>query len=154
VGDKITVQLTGVPDGGYFNEKQIPSSGDITLPFLTQTFHAAGKTTSELTTEITDAYKNQQIYSNPVVTVLAEERYINVGGDVRSPSNVAYRPDSTLMSTINACGGFTEYANRRSVRIIRGQQTFYVDCVKAVSTSGADPAVYPGDQIYVPRTAF
>jgi len=154
VGDKITIQLTGVPDGGWFNEKQVPPSGDINLPLLTQSFHVPGKTASELGGEITDAYKSQKIYTNPVITVLVEERYINVGGDVRGPSNVPYRPDSTLMSTINACGSFTEYADRRHVRIIRGSQTIMVDCVKAQSTPGADPAVYPGDSIFVPRTPF
>jgi len=154
VGDKITVQLTGVPDGGYFNEKQIPESGDITLPYLTQSFHAAGADPAELASEITEAYKSQKIYTNPVVSVLPEERFINVGGDVRGPSNVVWRPDSTLMSTINSCGGFDEFANRRTVRIIRGKQVFYIDCVKAASIPGADPPVYPGDQIYVPRTMF
>jgi protein involved in polysaccharide export with SLBB domain len=154
VGDKITIQLAGVPDGGYYTEKQVPASGDITLNLLTQTFHAPGKTTSQLSDEITAAYKSQKIYTNPVVTVLAEERFITVGGDVRSPSNVAYRPDLTLVATINSCGGFTEFANRRSVRVIRGKDAFYVDCIKAAATPGADPAVYPGDQIYVPRTAF
>jgi protein involved in polysaccharide export with SLBB domain len=152
VGDKITVRLTGVPDSGYFNEIQIPPSGDITVDLLTQSFHAIGKTPAELGSEITEAYKSQQIYTNPVVTVLAEERYVNVGGDVRSPSRVIYTPDATVMSTINACGGFDEYANRRVVRIIRGQQVMQVDCVKAQATPGADPPVYPGDQIYVPRT--
>ncbi len=58
------------------------------------------------------------------------------------------------MSTINACGGFDEYANRHAVRILRGQQVIEVDAVKAISTPGADPAVYPGDQIYVPRSPF
>ena len=154
VGDKITVQLTGVPDGGWFNEKQIPPSGDISLPLLTQSFHAAGKSAAELGGEITDAYKSQKIYTNPVITVLLEERYINVGGEVRSPSNVPYRPDSTLMSTINACGGFTEYADKRSVRILRGSQVIIVDGIKAARTPGADPAVYPGDQITVNRTIF
>jgi polysaccharide export outer membrane protein len=154
VGDKITVQLTGVPDGGFFNEKQIPASGDITLPYLTQSFHAAGQTPAALASEITEAYKNQKIYTNPVVAVLSEEQFIIVGGDVRSPTNVAYRPDSTLMSTIYSCGGFTEFANRRNVRIIRGQQVIYVDCVKAIQTPGTDPPVYPGDQIYVSRTMF
>jgi protein involved in polysaccharide export with SLBB domain len=153
-GDKITVQLTGVPDGGFFNEKQIPESGDIALPYLTQSFHAAGKAPAELAAEITEAYKSQKIYTNPVVSVLPEERFINVGGDVRGPTNVAWRSDSTLMSTINACGGFDEFANRRSVRIIRGKQVFYIDCVKAASIPGDDPPVYPGDQIYVPRTMF
>jgi len=154
VGDKITVRLTGVPDVGYFNEIQIPASGDITVDLLTQSFHAAGRNAAELASEIANAYKSQKIYTNPVVTVISEERFINVGGDVRGPSNVVWRPDSTLMSTINACGGFTEYANRRAVRILRGKQVIVVDCVKAAQTPGADPPVYPGDQIWVPRTMF
>jgi protein involved in polysaccharide export with SLBB domain len=154
VGDKITVRLSGVPDEGFFNEIQIPASGDITVPLLTQSFHAAGHNTAELASEISDAYKSQKIYTNPVVTVLPEERFINVGGDVRGPTNVVWRPDSTLMSTINSCGGFTEFANRRAVRIIRGQQVIEVDCVKAAQNPGADPPVYPGDQIHVPRTMF
>jgi protein involved in polysaccharide export with SLBB domain len=154
VGDKITIRLSGVPEGEYFNEIQVPASGEVTVPLLTQSFHAAGRNAAELATEISDAYKSQKIYTNPVVTVIPEERYINVGGDVRSPSNAVWRPDSTLMSTINACGGFTEYANRRAVRIIRGSQVIEVDCVKAIQNPGADPAVYPGDQVYVPRTMF
>jgi protein involved in polysaccharide export with SLBB domain len=154
VGDRITIQLSGVPDGGFFVEKQIPPSGDFTLPFLTQSFQAEGKTTSTLVQEITTAYKAQKIYTNPVVTVLAEERYITVGGEVRSPSNVPYRPDLTLVGVINSCGGFTEFANRKSVRVIRGKQEFYVDCIKAVAVPGNDPPVYAGDQIYVSRTVF
>lgn len=154
VGDKVTIRLSGVPDEGYFNEIQIPTSGEITVPLLTQSFPAAGHTTAELAAEITDAYKSQKIYTNPVVTVIPEERYITVGGDVRSPSNAPYRPDMTLMSSINLCGGFDEYANRHAVRIIRGSQVIQVDCVAAAQSPGADPPVYPGDQIYVPRTMF
>ena len=154
VGDKITIRLTGVPDQGYFNEMQIPTSGDVTVPYLNQSFHAEGKTPGALGEEISDAYKSQQIYTNPVVTVLPEERYVNVGGDVRNPSRVVFTPDATVMSTINSCGGFTEYANKRAVRVLRGKQIIYVDCVKADLTPGSDPAVYPGDEIYVPRTPF
>ncbi len=153
-GDKITIQLSGVPDQGYFQEKQVPPNGDISVPLLSQTFEATGKTTAQLGQEIQQAYTSQKIYTNPVVSVLAEERFITIGGDVRSPTNVPYRPDLTMIGAINSCGGFTEFANRRSVRVIRGKQVFYVDCIKAAATPGADPAVYPGDQIYVPRTAF
>ena len=153
-GDKITIRLSGVPDEGYFNEIEVPASGDITVPLLTQSFQAAGRSPSQLGADITSAYQSQKIYTSPEVTVLPEERFINVGGDVRSPSNIIWRPDSTLMSTINSCGGFTDYADRRHVRILRGQQVIQVDCVAAIQTPGADPAVYPGDQIYVPRTMF
>jgi protein involved in polysaccharide export with SLBB domain len=154
VGDKITVRLSGVPDEGYFNEIQIPASGDITLPLLSQSFHAAGMNTAELADAITNAYKGQKIYTNPIVTVLPEERYVIVEGDVRSPTNIVWRPDSTLMSTINSCGGFTDYAQRSHVRLIRGTQVLYYDCTKAIQVPGADPAVLPGDQIYVLRTMF
>ncbi len=154
VGDKITVQLSGVPDNGYFVEKQIPPSGTFELPYLSQSFQAVGKNTAELTQEITDAYKGQKIYTSPVVTVLEEERYITVGGEVRSVTNVPYRPDLTLVGVINTCGGFTEYANRKSVRVIRGNKVFYVDMIRAVAVPGDDPPVYPGDQVYVSRTPF
>ena len=154
VGDKITIRLSGVPDAGYFNEYQVPASGDLTVPYLTQSFHAAGRNPEDLAAEIANAYKSQKIYTNPDVEVISEDRYINVGGDVRNPSRIIYSPDSTLMSTVNAAGGFDEFANRHSVRIIRGKQVIVVDCVKAIETPGADPAVYPGDQIYVPRTPF
>jgi len=153
-GDKVTIRLTGVPDGEYLIEVQIPTTGDVTVPLLTRSFKALGRSTSDLAAEISQAYKTDKIYTNPQVTVLPEERFVSLGGDVRGPTRVAYTPDLTLLTAINSCGGFTEYADRRHVRVVRGQQVFYVDCVKAATTPGADPALYPGDQITVPRTIF
>jgi protein involved in polysaccharide export with SLBB domain len=153
-GDKVTIRLTGVPDDGYIIEVQIPSSGSVTVPLLVQPFQASGRTAADLAMEITEAYKAQRIYTTPEVTVIPEERFVSVGGDVRSPASVLYRPDLTLLGAINSCGGFTDYARRTSVRILRGQQVIYIDCTAAARTPGADPAVFPGDQIYVPRTIF
>jgi len=155
IGDKITVRLTGVPsEDSYIIEIQIPESGEITLPALTQSFHAAGQLPGELSAQITSAYKDEKIYTNPNVTIIPEERFVNVGGDVRSPSRVIYTPDLTLLSAINSCGGFTEYADKHYVRILRSSQVIIVDAVTAARTPGADPVVYPGDQITVPRTIF
>jgi protein involved in polysaccharide export with SLBB domain len=154
VGDKITIRLTGVPDQGYINEVQIPPSGTVTVPLLTQSFPAAGHTTADLAEQITAAYKDQKIYTTPNVAVLPEERFVSVGGDVRSPTRVLYTSDLTLMTAINACGGFDEYANKRTVRVIRGGQVMTIDCVNATHMAGGDPPLYPGDQIFVPRTIF
>jgi protein involved in polysaccharide export with SLBB domain len=153
-GDRITIQLSGVPDGGFFVEKQVPPSGDISLPYLTQSFHVVGKTTAQVGQEVTDAYKGQKIYTNPVVSVLEEERYITVGGEVRSPGNVVYRSDMTMVTLLNSCGGFTEFADRGHIRVIRGKDEFYVDGSKIFSVPGTDPPLYPGDQIYISRTPF
>jgi protein involved in polysaccharide export with SLBB domain len=154
VGDKITVRVSGTPDVPSFAEVQIPATGQIQMDLLTGMFQAAGRTPAQLSTDIAAAYRDQKIYTNPDVVVLPEERYVNVGGEVRGPARVAYSADSTVMTAIESCGGFTEYANRRAVRIIRGQQVIQVDCVRAISNPGTDPPVYPGDQIYVPRTIF
>jgi len=153
-GDKITVRLAGVPDGGYIQEIQIPSSGEITLPLLSSPFQAIGRSAGDLAAQIAQAYKTEQIYTTPDVTVIPEDRYVSLGGEVRSPSRVIYTPDLTLLTAINSCGGFTDYANRRSVRILRGQQVMYVNAVDAARTPGADPALFPGDQIIVARTMF
>ncbi len=157
IGDKITIRLTGVPDEaneGYIIEVQIPASGDVTVPLLTQTFPAVGRSAGDLAADIAQAYKTQRIYTSPNVTVIPEERYVNVGGDVRQPSRVVYTSDLTMLGAINACGGFTDYANRKVVRILRGQQVIQVDATKAARTPGADPPLFAGDQIYVPRTMF
>lgn len=154
VGDKIDIRLSGVPDGEYVIQVLIPSSGTINVPLLTRSFQAAGRTTADLAAEIAAAYKTDKIYSNPNISVIPEDRYVNIGGDVRSPSRVIYTPDMTLLTAINACGGFDEYADRKHVRITRGQQIIVIDAVQATRVPGTDPALYPGDQIYVPRTPF
>jgi protein involved in polysaccharide export with SLBB domain len=155
VGDKITVRLSGVPQGeDYINEIQVPESGDITVPDLMQPFHAAGIRPGELAGRITEAYRDSKIYTNPNVTIIPEERYVNISGDVRNPLRVIYTPDLTLLGAISAAGGFDEYANKHAVRILRGTQVFYVDASKALTTAGQDPPVFPGDQIFVPRTVF
>jgi len=153
-GDKITIRLAGVPEGEYITEVQIPASGEVTVPLLTQSFQTIGQTTDALAAQISSAYKDGKIYTNPVVTVLPEEKFLSVGGDVRGPTRIVYTPGMTLMGAINQCGGFTEYANKHAVSIIRGQQVIVVDCVHAMNVPGADPLVYPGDQINVRRTIF
>jgi polysaccharide export outer membrane protein len=154
VGDRITIRLQGVPDDGYIKEYEIPTSGQVFVPLIDHPFQALGKSTGDLAIEIAEAYKTQQIYTTPDVTVIPEERYVNVGGEVRNPSRVVYTPDLTLLSAINSCGGFTDYAKRNEVRILRGKQVIYVDAAAASRTPGADPALYAGDQIYVQRTIF
>jgi protein involved in polysaccharide export with SLBB domain len=153
-GDKITIRLSGTPDNGFIMEQEIPENGQITVPYLNMPFQAAGRTTGALAADITQAYKTQRIYITPDVTVIPEERFVSVGGEVRSPTRVLYTPDLTVVTAINSCGGFTDYAKRNAVRVIRGSQVIYVNCVKASADAGADVPVYPGDQIYVPRTIF
>jgi len=155
IGDKLTVSLAGVPsDDQYIHEFQIPESGDISVPNLTRSFHVVGLRPGEVSNQITMAYREDKIYTNPNVTVIPEDRYVNVGGDVRNPARVIYTPDLTLLGAINSCGGFDEYGDKHHVRILRGSQIITIDAAMASRVAGTDPVVYPGDQITVPRTIF
>jgi protein involved in polysaccharide export with SLBB domain len=59
----------------------------------------------------------------------------------------------TVLKAINRAGGFTEYADRRKVRITRinGQQIM-VDCKSALKKPDLDVPLYPGDRIEVVRS--
>jgi polysaccharide export outer membrane protein len=154
-GDKITITLAGVPQGSeYVHEYQVSDTGDIAVPDISQPFHAVGMRSGELADRITEAYKANKLYTNPNVTVIPEERYVNVGGDVRNPMRVIYTPDLTVIGAINAAGGFDEYADKHHVRIVRGTQVITLDGARAQRIAGLDPIVFPGDQITVPRTIF
>jgi protein involved in polysaccharide export with SLBB domain len=155
VGDKITVRLIGVPmEEQYVNEIQVTESGDITVPELTESFHAVGVRPGDLAARIAAAYRDQKIYTNPNVTVNPEERYVNITGDVRTPTRVLYTTDLTALGAISAGGGFDEYADKHHVRILRGSKIYVFDAQKATEGSTPDMIVYPGDQITVPRTVF
>ncbi len=67
VGDKIIIRVTGIPDQDKFapQEIQIPASGEVTMPLLTRTFQAIGRSTADLAAAITRAYKDDKIYNTP-----------------------------------------------------------------------------------------
>jgi len=147
--------LTGVPDEGFIIQIQIPASGEVTVPLIKDhAFRAAGRAPADLASDIMATYKAEKIYTTPVITITQDVRYVSVGGDVRNPQRVVYTSDLTLLGAINACGGFTEYAKKNAVRVLRGQQVIIVDATKAAKVSGADPHLQVGDQVYVPRTVF
>jgi protein involved in polysaccharide export with SLBB domain len=65
---------------------------------------------------------------------------------------VPYTSDLTLLGAISASGGFTDYADQRKVRLMRGGQVRVVD-IKAVRNNPAnDIILLPGDQIEVPQS--
>ena len=79
-------------------------------------------------------------------------RFVNVSGDVRQPRRVEYTTDLTVLGAISAAGGFTDYADQRKVRLLRGKEVRMID-VKAVrSNPSLDIALLPGDQIEVPQS--
>jgi protein involved in polysaccharide export with SLBB domain len=136
-----------------FNER-IKEDGTISPPMITTQedgpVKAEGKTVGELQKILQERYN--KYFRNLTVTVLTESRSFYVDGEVRNPSRQSYAGAITVTKAIAAAGGFTDFAKRSKVRLIRAngeKQTINYD--KALRRPELDLPVHPGDQIVVPR---
>lgn len=154
VGDKVRVILDIPVAPPPPTEMQIPENGELTL-HLAEKFNFKGKRRDLLEQEIRDRYVEKGFFKIINVTIEVLPRPITVGGGVRAPRDYAHQGQLTVLKTIDMAGGFTEYANKRKVKIIRRGKTIMVNCRKALEDPAKyDVPVYPGDTIHVPETIF
>lgn len=155
-GDQIEIRLGGVPSedtslvsGSY----QVDGQGFVNMPHIGK-IKAAGATQAGLQNSIEGTYKSQQIYTNPTITVNipTTARFVNVGGDVKAPRRVEFTPDLTVLSAINAAGGFTEYADQKKVRLLSDGKATIVNVTEIRKDPSKDPHLKPGDSIEVMQT--
>ena len=151
-GDSLTVSIVGVPDPST-NAVQIDDQGIINLPYI-GTVKASGQTTGGLTRMIRDAYIEKKIYMSVDVSVSVTERYVYVGGEVEKPGRIVWTPDLTAAKAVQAAGGFTLYAKKDKVGVVRNQVLYDLDIKLAQTNPSQDPRLEPGDSIEVPRSAF
>ncbi len=154
VGDKVRVVLDIPVAPPPPTEMQIPENGELTL-HLAEKFIFKDKRRDLLEQEIRDRYVEKGYFKIINVTIEVLPRPITVGGGVRAPRDYAHQGQLTVLKTIDMAGGFTEFANKRKVKIIRNGRTILVNCKKALEDPGKyDVAVFPGDTINVPESPF
>ncbi|HXQ23071.1 MAG TPA: polysaccharide biosynthesis/export family protein [Candidatus Acidoferrales bacterium] len=135
----------------------IRPDGAVTLQ-LAGEMRAAGLTTTELEKEIkercSDRLRNPEI--SVMVAQLAEQK-VYVGGEVKLPGFVAYKPGMSPLQAIVDRGGFTDEARIDSVLRLSPMQNDYqgtrLDFTKPLSTGSPEGTqLAAGDVLYVPRT--
>lgn len=155
VGDQIQVRLeTGGQSttGTQLYDLIIDGTGQISLPLI-GSVAAAGKTTSELAESIQSRYVPRfYVRCSPLVVTAA--RFFYVGGEVRSPSRFQWTEDITLIKAINTAGGFTDYASRGKVEVIREAAKETYDYEDLRRNPAKDVPIHPGESIWVPRSVF
>jgi protein involved in polysaccharide export with SLBB domain len=151
-GDSLVVAIIGVPDPST-NSVQIDDQGIISLPYI-GTIKASGETTGGLTQLVRAAYVDKKIYTSVDISVSVTERYVYVGGEVEKPGRIVWTPDLTAAKAVQAAGGFTLYAKKEKVGVVRNQILYELDIKLAQSSPSQDPRLEPGDSIEVPRSAF
>ena len=130
--------------------------GKISVPLLDDV-QAAGLTAKELkeviTTELTE------YVSNPDVTVIVMQtlsKRVSVVGEVPRPGPVPMASELRVLDVISVAGGFTPFADKRDIRIIRvvdGEEREYrfdYDAYISGAASGTNIILHPGDTVVVP----
>ncbi|MEN9778783.1 MAG: hypothetical protein RJB04_2538 [Verrucomicrobiota bacterium] len=152
VGDVIRVMYeASVPISP--TEIQVPETGLVTI-HMGEQVQVAGRMAADVSRDIRDLFTvKKQMYKRLSVNVQVLGRTVSVGGEVRATGSFPFEGGMTVLKAINRAGGFTEYANRREVRVTRvnGQQVT-VDCKAAMKRPELDVPLYPGDRIEVVRS--
>ena len=158
IGDPVELKIGGVPpedQNQVNNTYSVDAGGAINLPYIGKV-HAEGMTPSQLARSIEENYRSNKIYTNPNVTIIMQPmaRFVNVGGSVRTPSRVPFTEDMTLLTAINASGGFNDFADQRHVRLLRGSEVTVYDVRRFRKDPSQDVKLRPGDKIEVPQSFF
>jgi polysaccharide export outer membrane protein len=128
--------------------------GMISLPLVGDR-RASGHTTAELKAALESDLK--RFIETPTVTVTVTEinsYKIFVQGAVQGPGAYPVTGVSTITHAISLAGGFTEFADKSAIVILRrkdgGNETIKVNYNRILSGKDKDARVLPGDTIVVP----
>ena len=129
---------------------QVRPDGMITVP-LAGELKAAGLTPEELAQATRDGLARYVDDPNVVVRVAMGSRRFFVVGNVRAPGMYELRPEQTFLQALAVAGGFTEFAARGRVRIVRvGAPPVEPDYDAIVQGAAQDVSLEPNDTIVVP----
>lgn len=156
VSDSIMIRISGVPAddiGAISSTYTIGEDGKINLAHINRIM-AAGLTPSELGLRIENAYRAGEIFTNPTITVSTgtEEkmgRLITVMGEVKAAVRTPYTDGMTMLDALAAAGGFTDWADKKRVRLVRGNRTTEHDFTQISSNSNVNQPLQPDDRIIV-----
>jgi polysaccharide export outer membrane protein len=132
----------------------VSETGHLKMPYLDREIPAAGLSVSQLSRRIEAAYREANIYTNPTVIVAINAppgaaHVVTVGGEVRKPGEIPLRDGMRLYNAIQNAGGFTEFADPRRVKLIRGAQST-IHNLRQIGTDHNNPLLKDGDTIHVP----
>ncbi len=158
IGDPVELKISGVPadeQAQINNVYTVDASGTVNLPYINKV-KADGLTPAQLAASIEGNYRSGGIYTNPTITIVMQPsaRFVNVGGAVRTPSRVPFTEDMTLLTAINAAGGFNDFADQRKVRVLRGKEVRAYDVRESRRDPSKDIKLQPGDRVEVPQSFF
>jgi protein involved in polysaccharide export with SLBB domain len=161
-GDQILYQV--IEDQDAPTNLTVTDSGDLEVPYY-GLVHAAGKTCRQLAGQVKTLLEQKLYYQATVVIDLAVANKawvagkVYVTGQVQRPGGYEIRAGEnlTVSKAILDAGGFSDFADKKHVRLIRksasGDQTVVVNVLEVWKGQlDQDRPVQPGDLVVVPAS--
>jgi polysaccharide export outer membrane protein len=145
-GDRLRVVVYDQPS--LTNIYEVDQSGRVSMPLIGDVA-ARDATTDELAQRIEAKLATAYLREPDVTVEVNAYRPFFVLGEVNAPGQFAYVPGITAETAIAMAGGFSDRANRRTVRVSRTMNGKLFEARIAV----IEP-IRPGDTIYVPESLF
>lgn len=143
---------------------RVGETGKIIFPLIGE-IQAADMTIEEFRLALVDSLK--KFIKDPMVSVdFVRENQAETNGDVvlvlgqvRTQGAQVMTPEgSSLLKSIAQAGGFSPIANPRAVKVVShhdgGRKTTVYNLYDVLEARIDDPAIYPGDVVYVGESAF
>jgi polysaccharide export outer membrane protein len=129
----------------YAQPYTISGEGFLKIP-LVGPVRAAGLTQSQLEQTIERKLVEAEIFRFPYVAIVAQARFVTVGGAVKNSGRLPWSPDLSLLTGISAAGGRDEFAGDK-VELIRGGKVAVYSTKKIRKDPSLDPLLLPGDRL-------
>ncbi|HWX21819.1 MAG TPA: polysaccharide biosynthesis/export family protein [Candidatus Binatia bacterium] len=159
-GDRVMYQV--IEDQDLPRTLTVTDSGDLVTPYY-GLVHAAGKTCRQLAQEIKGVLEKRLYYHATVIVALevVNKAWVTgkvyVTGQVRQPGGfeIPAAENLTVSKVIMSAGGFSDFSDKKHVRLIRktadGEKTYVINVLDVWNGHLAqDLAVQPGDLVVVP----
>ena len=152
--DPLYIRFSGIMDQQAPLEATIDETGDINLLHLKEPVKAAGLTPSELANKIERLYIDGNIYKNVSVNVTMTAKLYYVQGEVMQPGQFQLMSGTTLLQAIAGARGFTPYADKKKIDLIRGGQTYRYNYKELEKDPSKDVKIKAGDVIKVRQSWY
>lgn len=137
-------------------ETEVDQDGFIPLPMLGKV-KASGFTIRQLEEELARLWGVDYI-KDPYVRVSLRRKQFFVLGEVREPGAFELVGNMTVLRAISMAGGFTDFASRGGVYILRsgpsGTEKIETDIGGIQKGRAEDVEIRPGDVVTVPQSFF
>jgi len=139
------------PPSVHFNSYLVNDSGYIKLPVL-ERMYVSGLTVQQIKNKVDEAYKPYLRLASSNVKLA--NRRVTILGEVNTPGvHYLYNERNTLLEAIALAGDFTNFSNRKSVKLIRatekGPRTVYLNLNRTDFLNTEYFYIQPNDIVYV-----